>query len=122
MRVATLDLHDETFVAAEPAVLRRLIVDQNLVGRWFPRLRTTVFMDRDDKGVRWSVTGEVDGSLEVWLEQIPRGTVVHWFVRGEPQPVGSARRSRRLADTYTDTLNAGMFSVKDTAEGLTSDA
>lgn len=108
--MTSVDIHDETFVAADPARLRATIVDGDLAGEWFPKLRRTVFMDRGTKGVRWSVAGEVDGSLEVWLEQVPSGTVVHWFVRGEPGPGTNARR---VARRYVETLNARMFAVKD---------
>lgn len=112
-RVPAVDIHDETFVAADASALRARIVEAGLVDRWFPELSTRVFMDRGDKGVRWSVSGELDGSLEVWLEDVPRGTLVHWFVRADPS---SGREARRIRDRYVDTLNAGMFALKDSAE------
>jgi hypothetical protein len=111
--VPVVDIHDETFVAVRAPALRARIVEAGLLGRWFPGLRTRVFMDRGDKGVRWSVSGELDGSLEVWLENVPRGTLVHWFVRADPPSMGEARRIR---DRYVDTFNAGMFALKDSAE------
>lgn len=109
----SLDIHDETFVAASASTLRGRIVDEGVVDGWFPRLRRRVFMDRADKGVRWSIVGEVEGSLEVWLEEVPRGTVVHWFVRADP-PDG--HRAARLRARYVATLNAEMFALKDAAE------
>ena len=106
-----MDIGDETYVAVAPRLLARRLVDPELLAEWFPRLTFEVFMDRAENGTRWSVTGEIDGSMEVWLEPMPPGTLVHWFVRGE------ARNSRR--DTtrhYVDTLNARMFAFKDAAE------
>lgn len=110
-----LDIHDETFVAVPPGVLRRAMVDAEVVSDWFPGLRSSVFMDRGDKGVRWSVSGDIDGSLEVWLEEVPRGTVVHWFVRGH-NPPGASRGVNRRTATYRSTLNERMFSLKDEVE------
>ena len=48
--------------------------------------------------------------MEVWLEPVAAGTVVHWFVRGE------SRGNRDLTPHYVETLNARMFGFKDTAE------
>lgn len=113
-----LDIHDETFVAAHPSALRRLIVEADAVGTWFPRLRTSVFMDRAEKGVRWSVSGELDGSLEVWLEEVPRGAIVHWFVRADP---ADGRGADRLRKRYVERINAEMFALKDSAEAALRD-
>ena len=68
-------------------------------------------MDRAEKGTRWTVTGDVDGSMEVWLEPQARGTLVHWFVRGE-----ATTRRGDVAGRYVDDLNARMFAFKDAAE------
>mgnify|MGYP006873861716 CR=1 FL=1 len=34
------------------------------------------------KGVRWVSTGRLVGSMEIWLEPVPGGTLVHHYVRG----------------------------------------
>ena len=54
---------------------------------------------------------EVKGSMEVWLEPMARGTLVHWFVRGEP-----ASSSRNVVRRYMSLLNERMFAFKDEAE------
>jgi len=108
--VAGIDIVDETYVAVAPQTLAPVLTDPALLGEWFPRLRFEVFMDRADKGTRWSVTGEIEGSMEVWLEPMAAGTVVHWFVRGESS--GGPDPTHR----YLQTLNARMFGFKDTAE------
>jgi hypothetical protein len=110
--MAAIDIGDETYVAVAPEVLAPVLTDPALLREWFPRLRFEVFMDRAEKGTRWSVTGEIEGSMEVWLEAVAAGTVVHWFVRGEP----SGRRG--LGERYAETINARMFTFKDTAENV----
>lgn len=110
--MTTVDLVDETYVAVAPEVLAPVLTAPGLLAEWFPRLVFDVFMDRGEKGTRWSVTGELEGSMEVWLEPMARGTLVHWFVRGEP--TASARR--HVLARYVDEINARMFAFKDAAE------
>lgn len=117
--MASIDLLDETFVAVPPPSLVERLSGPDLWVTWFPRLQREVFMDRGEKGVRWSVTGESAGSVEVWLEEVPRGTVVHWYVRTE---VPSQAHAQRLAAAYRRALKAGMFEVKDDAEAPQRDA
>ncbi len=107
----TIDIGDETYVAVPPDVVAPALTAPTLLAEWFPRQTFRVFMDRGEKGTRWSVTGEVEGSMEVWLEPMAGGTLVHWFVRGEPT-AGSEGVGRR----YVDALNARMFAFKDAAE------
>jgi len=109
--VPTVDIADETYVAVAPEVLAPQLTAPSLLGEWFPRLSLDVFMERGEKGTRWSITGELDGSLEVWLEPIGCGALVHWFIRGEP---GSSRGD--VAQRYVDVLNGRMFAFKDVAE------
>jgi hypothetical protein len=117
--MASIDLVDETFVAVPPAALVARLAGPELWEAWFPRLQREVFMNRGAQGVRWSVTGESAGSVEVWLEQVPRGTLVHWYVRTETD---SDAQARRLTAAYRRVLNAGMFEVKDDAEAAQRDA
>jgi carbon monoxide dehydrogenase subunit G len=109
--VPTVDIVDETYVAVPPAELAPGLTDPATLAAWFPDLRFDVFMDRGEKGTRWSIRGDLDGSMEVWLEGMARGTLVHWFVRGEPRP-----GLRKAAQRYVDVLNARMFAFKDAAE------
>lgn len=111
--MGAIDLIDETFVAVPPESLLGRLTADDLWAHWFPGLRREVFMDRGEKGVRWSVSGESAGSVEVWLEEVPRGTLVHWYVRTE---VDSERQAARLLARYRRAVNAGMFGVKDDAE------
>jgi len=112
--VTEIDLIDESWVAVPPAQLVGVLTADGLWQSWFPRLGRVVFMDRAERGVRWSVTGEAEGSVEVWLEAFGDGTVVHWYVRVDAPPGSNVDR---LRERYVQAVNAGMFVVKDDAEG-----
>ena len=62
--------------------------------------------DRGAGGLRWTVTGALVGSMEVWLEPVLDGTVLHYFLRADPPAAGTraarwgaaeARRRQRAA-------------------------
>ena len=72
------------FIAAAGEVVARAIAAPNRWSAWWPKLVVTVREDRGDKGVRWTITGEIDGSMEVWLEPMLDGVIVHFFVHAEP--------------------------------------
>ena len=103
--MAAVDLVDETFVVADRAVLAAEIADPAAWARWWPELTLTVFMDRGLDGIRWSVSGEWCGSLEIWLEQVGDGVLVHHYVRldradpatGAPRAQPGDARGRRTA-------------------------
>lgn len=114
-----IDLIDESWVAVPPAALVGRLSADELWQAWFPGLRRVVFMDRAERGVRWSVTGELEGSVEVWLEAFRDGTIVHWYVRADAPAGGDVER---LRERYVRVINEGMFLVKDEAEGRTSTA
>src|SRR5664280_1545623 len=63
-----VDLADETFVVAALADVARRLHDPQLWRRWWPELELTLFQDRGERGLRWTVTGRLVGSSEVWLE------------------------------------------------------
>ena len=88
-----VDLVDETFVVVDRAVLAAVVADPERWRAWWPDLRLTVFMDRGLDGIRWSVTGRWTGSLEVWLEEVGDGVLVHHYARLDPaDPATGAAR------------------------------
>ncbi len=101
--VHSIQIADETFVAADPAAVGRAVSDQAAWRRWFPDLALTVVEDRADKGVRWTVAGPLVGTMEIWLEPVLDGVVLHYFLHAEPtggQPAGSPAKmthQRRVA-------------------------
>lgn len=80
----SVDVVDETFLAVPPA---RVAAEFAQPARWrqlWPDLRLEVVTDRGERGVRWTVQGALVGSMEVWLEPVLDGTVLHYFLRADP--------------------------------------
>ncbi len=122
--VPSVDVVDETFVAVRPEVL---VFEFATPDRWrmlWPDLDLRVVTDRGPAGLRWTVTGALVGSMEVWLEPVLDGTLLHYFLRadppgrsGTPAPAslrkGSAEARRRqraakaIAFAWKDRLEAG---------------
>ena len=97
--MAGVDLVDETYVVVERGRLAAVIADPSRWRQWWPSLDLTVFMDRGLDGIRWSITGELIGSAEIWLEVYGDGVLVHYYLRGEPTVPGSATAARSLPDS-----------------------
>lgn len=86
--VATVDLVDEAFVVAPRELLAGIVADPQSWQRWWPDLNLSVFMDRGLAGHRWSMTGALVGSLEIWIEPFADGCILHHYLRGEPSDDG----------------------------------
>lgn len=84
MSVSSIQVADETFVAAQPEAVGRAVGDRASWRRWFPDLLLDVIEDRADKGVRWTVAGPLTGTMEIWLEPVLDGVVLHYFLHAEP--------------------------------------
>ncbi|WP_370331407.1 polyketide cyclase / dehydrase and lipid transport [Mycolicibacterium hippocampi] len=83
----SIQIADETFIAADPAEVGRAVADPVSWSRWWPDLRLTVVEDRGEVGQRWTVTGALTGTMEIWLEKTrhgPDGVVLHYFLHAEP--------------------------------------
>ena len=80
----SIQIADETFLAADPAAVGEAVADQASWRRWWPDLHLTVIEDRADKGQRWTVTGALTGTMEVWLEEMMDGVILHYFLHAEP--------------------------------------
>ncbi|BBX37938.1 hypothetical protein MMAG44476_15780 [Mycolicibacterium mageritense DSM 44476 = CIP 104973] len=83
----SIQIADETFVAADPAAVGAAVADPASWRRWWPDLRLTVVEDRAEKGHRWTVTGALTGTMEVWLEEMLDGVILHYFLHAEPSGV-----------------------------------
>lgn len=88
----SVDVHDETFVAVPPGLLAAVFADQRQCRRLWPDLRLTVYADRGDRGIRWTVGGALVGTMEVWLEPMLDGTLLHYFLRADPAGLHGAPR------------------------------
>ncbi len=85
--VNSIQIADETYVAADGARVGAAIADPSNWRRWWPDLRLQVVEDRADKGIRWTVTGALTGTMEIWLEPLSDGldgVVLHYFLHAEP--------------------------------------
>jgi hypothetical protein len=90
--MSSVDVVDETFIAVPPDVLAAEFATP---ARWrmlWPDLDLEVVTDRGAAGFRWTVTGALVGSMEVWLEPVLDGTVLHYFLRADPPGPGGAPR------------------------------
>ncbi len=116
-----MDLIDESFVVCPPAMLAASFHDVHLWRSWWPDLQLSVFMDRGDQGIRWSVAGALVGSSEVWLQPFIDGTIVHYYLRADP-PMPELtrdrrRRGERLRRQQAARWKRNLNALKDEMEG-----
>ena len=90
----TVDVIDETFLAVPPSTVATAFADPGAWRRFWPDLRLEVYADRGDEGLRWTVEGALVGTMEVWLEPMLDGTVLHYFLRADLPPGIPPKRSR----------------------------
>jgi hypothetical protein len=118
----SVDVVDETFLTVPPQVLAAEFAAPR---RWpvlWPDLQLEVVTDRGPAGVRWTVSGALVGTMEVWLEAVLDGTVLHYFLRADPpgpdgRPAPLSRR-RGVAESQRRhrAAKAVAFALKDRLE------
>jgi hypothetical protein len=123
-----IDMIDESFVYAEPGQVAERLREQSLLRRWWPDLDLAVFQDRGEAGMRWTVTGSLVGTSEIWLEPADDGVLVHYYVRADPTRPGSrtepvtgsprrrAWRGQRLAARHAKAFKQSVWALKDELE------
>jgi len=114
-----IDVADDTYLRVAPSELARLVADSAWWIRWWPDLVPHVTRDRGVKGQQWTVTGALRGSMEVWLEPVGAGTVVHWDLRADParsRVARSPRRVRRERERRVRAWKSDMYALKDRLE------
>lgn len=82
--MSTVQVADQTFVAAPGTAVAEVLSDRGRWRLWWPDLTLDVREDRGDKGIRWTVAGPMDGTMEVWLEPCLDGVILHYFLHAEP--------------------------------------
>ncbi len=119
-----IDLIDEVFVAAGLAEVSKAVHDPALWRALWPDLELSIFQDRDTAGLRFTVTGALVGTSEIWLEPWGDGVVAHVYLRVDAtrrhQPT-AARRLRRSAAKSLATRRSlhtkrQLNTLKDTLE------
>ncbi len=116
----SIQIADQTYVAADGARVGVAVSDQSSWQTWWPDLRLQVVEDRAEKGIRWAVTGALTGTMEIWLEPSLDGVVLHYFLHAEPTGVAAAQLAKlNLAKMTHRRRVAGKkmaFEVKTTLE------
>lgn len=111
-----VDLVDDTWIGVAPRAVADRIHDRSAWPLWWPGLQLRQYQDRGLQGVRWHIVGgsvsaltagwrrllpgmrrSLVGSMEIWLEPIRAGVVVHCYARIDPAdgaPMASAQADR----------------------------
>jgi ribosome-associated toxin RatA of RatAB toxin-antitoxin module len=113
----SLDISCDDLVVADPAYVAERLGQDTLWREWWPELTLTPYERRSLEGVRWTVTGAAIGTAEWWLEPVRDGVVVHWYLRVDPDRPTSARRLRKLQESYVNRYREHLWRFKDEAEG-----
>lgn len=93
----SIDVVDESFIRVRREVLAAVVAER--WPRWWSNVSLQVYMDRGIEGMRWTVTGEMVGSSEIWLEEQFPGVVLHYYLRAEPTVPGSTTTARPAPST-----------------------
>ncbi|AOS65128.1 polyketide cyclase / dehydrase and lipid transport [Actinoalloteichus hymeniacidonis] len=79
-----LDLADDTFLAVPGDLVSAAVAEPAFLRRHWSELVLRVYADRGVKGRCWTVDGPLHGTMEVWLEPVLDGTVLHYYLRVDP--------------------------------------
>jgi hypothetical protein len=85
----SIQVADETFVCADPVDVGKAVADPASWRRWWPDLRLSVVEDRGPAGQRWTVSGALTGTMEIWLEPSFDGVILHYFLHAEPAGIAA---------------------------------
>jgi hypothetical protein len=84
MAMNSIQVADETFVAMDGASVGAAVSQAARWRRWWPDLQLQVVEQRGEAGIRWTVTGALTGTMEIWLEPMLDGVILHYFLHAEP--------------------------------------
>ncbi|HET6503834.1 MAG TPA: polyketide cyclase / dehydrase and lipid transport [Amycolatopsis sp.] len=111
-----LDIVDETFLTVPPKLVAGVFAEPAAWRRYWPDLVLEVYTDRGDKGLRWTVRGALVGTMEVWLEPVLDGTMLHYFLRASPVTPLRPRELRREFDRRARAAKRIAFGLKELLE------
>jgi hypothetical protein len=104
---------DETFLVVPPKTLAAVFAEPASWAKYWPDLVLSVYLDRGEQGLRWTVGGPLSGTMEVWLEAVLDGTMLHYFLRVD-FPEGVVRTPRQAQKER----QARQFAAKQAALDL----
>ncbi|SDK38746.1 hypothetical protein SAMN04488074_105325 [Lentzea albidocapillata subsp. violacea] len=108
--MASVDVVDETFLAVPPRVVAAAFASPSSWREFWPDLELDVYADRGEEGLRWTVGGALVGTMEVWLEPVLDGTVLHYFLRADSHS-GSLTPRNALREVQRRQLDAKSVSL-----------
>ncbi|HWC83641.1 MAG TPA: polyketide cyclase / dehydrase and lipid transport [Pseudonocardiaceae bacterium] len=111
--VPAVDVVDETFLVVPPKTLAAVFAEPASWAKYWPDLVLSVYLDRGEQGLRWTVGGPLSGTMEVWLEAVLDGTMLHYFLRAD-FPEGVVRTPRQAQKER----QARQFAAKQAALDL----
>lgn len=100
-----IHLIDETWIEAGLERTSAAVANSEMWRVWWPTLHLTVTRNRGLKGIQWAARTragadpELAGTVEIWLEPMSGGVLLHHFVRLDPadrRPLGHRRQARVL--------------------------
>lgn len=118
----------EAFVLVPAPVLAVRLTDPGHLARWASGLRVHPYTDRGAEGLRATVSGDLVGRVEWWLEPVahPAGTHVHFWLaatptrdgRCRPRPAGwwQRRQQRLLLERTRRRWQHALFALADELE------
>ncbi len=109
--VPSVDVVDETFLAVPPEVVAAAFAAPESWAAYWPDLILDVYLDRGAQGLRWTVAGALVGTMEVWLEPVLDGTLLHYFLRADLRGEASPKRVRQ-------ELRRRQLAAKEVSLGL----
>ncbi|HVK26466.1 MAG TPA: polyketide cyclase / dehydrase and lipid transport [Actinokineospora sp.] len=109
-----VDVVDETFIVVPPKVVAAAFADPAAWRGYWPDLKLEVYADRGAEGLRWTVGGALVGTMEVWLEAVLDGTVVHYFLRAD-FPAGNLATGKATGRATRKEITARQLAAKSLA-------
>ena len=114
--VPQVDIVQETFVAAPPAVVAERLARPDVRLALWPDLAVAVARERGVEGQRYAVTAPGwAGSAELWLDPCLDGVLVHAYLRLDRAAPGARPRHREYRRRDA-AMRRALWTVKDELE------
>lgn len=114
--MSSIQVADQTFIAGAPRAVAAELARPGRWRHWWPGLTLSVREDRGEKGIRWTVSGSVTGTMEVWLQPHDDGVIVHYFLHAEPTVHTSPHKLFRTSHSHRVAGRTMAFELKDRIE------